>query len=348
MRRLLSCGAPGDMRKFHVLILLFLLPHALALADEAPSGYLCIGSEPDWRLDLWANSAQYKYANQPLQKLSGRLSETEASKTWTWRGKSSARQRRDLVAALRSGSCDGAAGRQYPISVALSAPDGKQLRGCCRLPENVAQPVKSKTEMLAGIWLRPTVPAAKDAKQGLNLSSNGKLSLIGIRDTKGAEWRLEGDELLLSTNSERDSPPQVNRLRIEEVSDSVLRLSGTNANLAGTYQREAAGKITGTVTYRQRIELPPEAIVEVKLLDVSVQDIAAKTIGEQAIKHAGQVPVPFEINYIPALIQKGHRYAVQARILDQGKLIFANTQAYPVITMGSPTRVDVVVQPLSR
>lgn len=105
--------------------------------------------------------------------------------------------------------------------------------------------------------------------------------------------------------------------------------------------------VTGTVTYRQRVALSPNAVVEVKLLDVSRSDAPAVTIAEQVIRPARrQVPIKFEIQYDPGHIDQRHRYTIQARIIDEGKLQLINTQAYPVITGGNPNTVDVIVNPV--
>ena len=55
--------------------------------------------------------------------------------------------------------------------------------------------------------------------------------------------------------------------------------------------------VTGTVTYRERIALPPDAVVEIKLLDVSPMDVAATLIAEQAIIPQHQVPIAFALPY---------------------------------------------------
>ena len=105
--------------------------------------------------------------------------------------------------------------------------------------------------------------------------------------------------------------------------------------------------VTGTVTYRQRMALSPNAVVEVKLFDVSRADAPAVTIAEQMIKPAGrQVPIKFEIQYDPGHIDQNHRHTIQARILEDGKLRFINTHAYPVITGANPSTADVVVNPV--
>lgn len=105
--------------------------------------------------------------------------------------------------------------------------------------------------------------------------------------------------------------------------------------------------VSGTVTYLQRIALPPNAVVEVKLVDVSRQDVAATVLGEQVITDPGQVPVPFEIAYDPAAIDPRFTYAVQARITADEQLLFISDTVIPVITHGAPTsNVEIVVVPV--
>jgi putative lipoprotein len=103
-------------------------------------------------------------------------------------------------------------------------------------------------------------------------------------------------------------------------------------------------KVTGTVTYRQRIAMPPDAVLVVQLVDVSRADAAAEMLGEQRVGFEGrQVPIPFEIDYDPGRIDQRHRYTVQARILVGEELRFISSTAHPVITQGNPTSIDVVV-----
>jgi uncharacterized lipoprotein YbaY len=106
--------------------------------------------------------------------------------------------------------------------------------------------------------------------------------------------------------------------------------------------------LTGTVSYLQRMALPPNAVIEVVLADVSRADAPATIIATQTITAAGkQVPFPFELTYDPAVIQPQYTYAVQARILVEGKLRFISTQRYAVLTNGKPmTGVNIIVQPV--
>jgi putative lipoprotein len=84
-------------------------------------------------------------------------------------------------------------------------------------------------------------------------------------------------------------------------------------------------------------------------LDTSRADSPSIAIAEQTIKPAGkQIPVAFDLVYDPARIDPRGHYSVQVRILVRGELRFTNTEAYPVITGGNPTKVNVIVKPLRR
>lgn len=99
--------------------------------------------------------------------------------------------------------------------------------------------------------------------------------------------------------------------------------------------------ITGTVTYRERVALPPDAVVRVVLIDASIQDVQAPEIAATELRPAGrQVPLSFELRYDPGRIDPKHVYAVRATIRSAGELLFTTDQAYPVITRGHATHAN--------
>jgi putative lipoprotein len=114
---------------------------------------------------------------------------------------------------------------------------------------------------------------------------------------------------------------------------------------------DAAAQVTGTVTYRPRIALPPDAVITVQLQDVSLADAAAEMVGEQVIPAEGrQVPFAYAIPYDPAAIEARHRYSMAARIEDgDGTLLFHSDTNIPVITDGNPTSdVEIVVRQVTQ
>ncbi|TPM39670.1 YbaY family lipoprotein [Mesorhizobium sp. B2-3-4] len=84
----------------------------------------------------------------------------------------------------------------------------------------------------------------------------------------------------------------------------------------------AQKSVRGEVIYRERIALPPSAVLSVELADVSLSDAPARIIGEQKVKPAGQVPISFEIKFDPSVIRPGMTYALQARITVDDRLMF--------------------------
>ena len=103
-----------------------------------------------------------------------------------------------------------------------------------------------------------------------------------------------------------------------------------------------AGTVKGSVTYLERIAVPPGAVLEVRLADVSRMDVAANILSLQrfALDH---VPFAFTLGYDDALIEPALSYTLQAEILRGGDVLYRSTRAYPVLTRGAGDSVDIVV-----
>lgn len=101
--------------------------------------------------------------------------------------------------------------------------------------------------------------------------------------------------------------------------------------LAAPDVSQAAEQIVkGEVVYRERIALPPNALVTVQLADVSLADAPAAVVAEQKITPTGQVPIPFELKFDSAAIQARNSYALQAQITVDDKLMFINDEHHSV------------------
>ncbi len=57
--------------------------------------------------------------------------------------------------------------------------------------------------------------------------------------------------------------------------------------------------VVASYEYRQRIALPPGAVVRVALSDVSVADAPSTTVAEQVITPEHQVPIPLSARTPP-------------------------------------------------
>jgi putative lipoprotein len=100
---------------------------------------------------------------------------------------------------------------------------------------------------------------------------------------------------------------------------------------------EHDGILTGDVFYRERMALRPDALITVRLEDITRG--TPRLLGDQIIRARGQqVPIPFNISYDPAHITPDQRIVVTARIDDaQGHTLFKSRGPIPVITGYNPS-----------
>ena len=117
----------------------------------------------------------------------------------------------------------------------------------------------------------------------------------------------------------------------------LLLLLATEMAFAG-----ASNLVTGSVTYRERIAVPPDATLLVQLQDVSRADAPSVTLSSKRYALTG-VPAQFELSYDDALIRDGMRYVVRGSIFQGDKLLFTTDTAYPVLTNGGGSSTDLVL-----
>ena len=130
-------------------------------------------------------------------------------------------------------------------------------------------------------------------------------------------------------------------MRRLDVALSRRALAGLLLAAAGTALPALAAPraLRGTVSYRERMALPPTAQVEVTLADVSLMDAPASVIARQSFTADGrQVPFAFSLTVDQRRLDPRHSYAVAARITDaSGKLMFITDTRNSVAFDGHPT-----------
>ena len=100
----------------------------------------------------------------------------------------------------------------------------------------------------------------------------------------------------------------------------------------------ALAQIEGTVFYRERIALPPNAVVEVQLEDVSRPDAPATIMAVVTLNSKQGPPYAFSIDYSPQQIDSRMTYALRATIRVDDKLRFINTEYIDPFS-GNPVEV---------
>lgn len=106
--------------------------------------------------------------------------------------------------------------------------------------------------------------------------------------------------------------------------------------------------ITGSATYRERVALPPGAVFEVSVRDVSLMD-APSVVMASLQRPIASVPQSFSLAIERRRLDPRARYSVHASIrsADQ-RLLFITDQSYPVINHGGGTHADLVLVSTTR
>lgn len=134
----------------------------------------------------------------------------------------------------------------------------------------------------------------------------------------------------------------VRRARSLLIPTALVVLTACSSDTAPGDEGTSLDAVAGVLTYTERTQLSPEASIEVELADVSNAD-GVEIVSTQRIRNPGQLPVHFRLEYAPERVDPTHRYTVQARINDGGRIVFATDTAYPVITEGNPRTVEVAM-----
>ena len=89
--------------------------------------------------------------------------------------------------------------------------------------------------------------------------------------------------------------------------------------------------VTGTINIRQRIALPPDAVLTVTLSDASLADAPARVLSQKAVRtERKQAPFNFALPG-PADIQPNARILLSAAITVNGQLMFITDTVQTVI-----------------
>ncbi len=91
---------------------------------------------------------------------------------------------------------------------------------------------------------------------------------------------------------------------------------------------------------RQKVALPPDAVLTVTLSDASLADAPSKVLAQKAVRTEGkQSPFSFVLPFNPADVQPNARILLSAAITVNDKLVFINDTVQLVINRGG-TKAD--------
>ena len=107
--------------------------------------------------------------------------------------------------------------------------------------------------------------------------------------------------------------------------------------------------ISGRIFYFNRMALPLDAVLIVRVQDTARAGARTRTLAEQQIELTGQqVPIAFQTTVDRDLIGKKAQLTVSARIEQNGQLLYTSSKPYPALSKGQPVFVDMQLQQVTR
>lgn len=250
----------------------------------------------------------------------------------------------------------------------------------CACGKNIPQPPNTthSKSALHGLWLPcSTEQSSMEQAPALTLSHDARIAFV-YPTQEGHEqaqkvhhqipltWSAHGQNFSVTTVDVNASSTTLNSaMTTTEAFTYTLNMSdGQRVRLAlkptqsfensesmighNYVQNDAdMGMINGSLFYRERMMLPPDAVAIITLQEISRADAPAIILSSMAIGEANHTPLSFQIPYIKSDIIKGHRYSLRAYIMSQGELLFSTTSVYPVLRRGqatNPASVDMLLQ----
>ena len=115
------------------------------------------------------------------------------------------------------------------------------------------------------------------------------------------------------------------------------------ASLSASQQQP---NVSGTIAIRQKVALPPDAVLTVTLADASLADAPARVLAQKAVRTEGkQPPYHFVLPYNPADIKPNAHILLSSAITVNGQLMFITDTVQTVVTQGG-NRADLLLVPV--
>jgi uncharacterized lipoprotein YbaY len=106
--------------------------------------------------------------------------------------------------------------------------------------------------------------------------------------------------------------------------------------------------VIGTINYRNATAFPRDAKVVLQLIDLSRPMTPRSVISEMTFLDPKPVAWPYQLQYHAQAIDPKTEYGVYARVVAGNEVLFATQQAAPVITLGNPSKRDLLLEPVPR
>jgi putative lipoprotein len=105
-------------------------------------------------------------------------------------------------------------------------------------------------------------------------------------------------------------------------------------------QPPEAPSVHGTLVYRERIALPPNAVAEIDLVEGGK---SGHVVATTRVPVTGQIPIAFALTPAESALAPHRIYALRARLLVDGKVMFQTEGKRPVAVSASSGPVELLL-----
>ncbi len=106
--------------------------------------------------------------------------------------------------------------------------------------------------------------------------------------------------------------------------------------------------VSGTIWIKQKVALPPDAVLTVTLSDASLADAPSKVVAQRAVRTEGkQAPFSFVLPYNPSDVQPNALILLSAAVTINGRLVFITDTVQEAINNGG-TKIDLNLVPVQQ
>lgn len=132
----------------------------------------------------------------------------------------------------------------------------------------------------------------------------------------------------------------------DKSADVAVPAPNPNTSISANQSTLQQPNVSGSVWIRQRVALPPNAVLTVTLSDASVADAPSKVLSQKVMRTDGkQAPFSFVLPFKPADIKPNARILLSAAITVDNKLMFITDTVQTVINDGG-RKADLTLVPV--
>jgi uncharacterized lipoprotein YbaY len=114
-------------------------------------------------------------------------------------------------------------------------------------------------------------------------------------------------------------------------------------SLPVTLVQQKAGGVRGEVVCRERITLTQQAVLTVRLRDVTYPNWQNVEVGQHVIPNPKHPPIPYSIQFDRSQIYADHRYELDAWLVDRGQIVLQSPSPVAVSPLSSNSPVQVTL-----